>query len=74
MLEPPPHAPINLGSTPIAKVGNPAIVASVATVLAWVAKQYFETEIPADVAIAGVGVACFLVAYFTPIKRREVRL
>lgn len=73
MLEPPPHSSLPLGTTPIAKVGNPAIVASVATVLAWVAKQYFETEIPADVAIAGVGVVCFLVAYFTPIKRREVQ-
>lgn len=75
MLEPPPHAPIDVATaSPIAKVTNPAIVASVATVLAWAAKQYFHTEIPADVAISGVGVVCFLVAYFTPLKRREVRL
>ena len=73
MLQPPPHAPINLGSAPIAKVNNPAIVAAVATVIAWVAKQYFETEIPADVAVAGVGALSFLVAYYTPLKRREAR-
>lgn len=73
MLEPPPHAPIDAASSaPIAKVGNPAIVAAVATVIAWVAKQYFHTEIPADVAIAGVGVLSFIVAYLTPIRYREI--
>jgi hypothetical protein len=75
MLEPPPHAPIDIAtSAPIAKVNNPAIVAMIATVLVWVAKQYFKLEIPADVAIAGVGALSFIVAYLTPLKRREISL
>jgi hypothetical protein len=73
MLEPPPHASIDAATNkPIAKVNNPAIVAAIATVLVWIAKQYFKLEIPADVAIAGVGALSFLVAYFTPLKRREI--
>jgi hypothetical protein len=75
MLEPPPHAPIDVAtSAPIAKVNNPAIVAAIATVLVWIAKTYWHTEIPADVAIAGVGVLSFIVAYYTPLKRREISL
>lgn len=74
MLEPPPHVSLDAAtSAPIAKVTNPAIVASIATVLVWILKQYLKTEIPADVAIAGVGLLSFLVGYATPIKRREVR-
>jgi hypothetical protein len=72
MLEP-PHAPIAVSTaSPIAKVNNPAIVAAIATVLVWIAKQYFKLEIPADVAIAGVGALSFIVAYYTPLKRREI--
>jgi hypothetical protein len=73
MLEPPPHASVETASNrPIAKVANPAWVASVATVLVWVAQKYLKLDIPADVAIAGVGALSFLVAYYTPLKRREI--
>jgi hypothetical protein len=73
MLEPPPHAPIDVGSAPIAKVTNPAIVAAIATIATYVANEYFKVNLPADVAIAGVGLLCFAIAYLTPIKRREIR-
>ncbi len=76
MLEPPPpHASINAASSaPIAKVNNPAIVTMAGAVLVWVAKQYFKTEIPAEVAVALLGLIAYAVAYLTPIKRREIRL
>jgi hypothetical protein len=43
-------------------------------VLVWVARQYFHTEIPAEVAIAILGLVAYAVAYLTPIKRRELSL
>jgi hypothetical protein len=74
MLEPPPHAVINAATAnPIAKVSNPAWVAAISTVLVWAAKTYWHTEIPSDVAIAGVGMLCFIVAYLTPIRRRDLK-
>lgn len=73
-LAAPPHVTISAnGAAPIAKVGNPALVTMAGAVLVWVAKQYFRTDIPAEVAIAMIGLIAYAVAYITPIKRREVR-
>jgi hypothetical protein len=69
----PPHATLLAASTaPIAKVNNPAIVTMGGAVMVWVAKTYFKTEIPAEVAIAVLGLLSYVVAYITPLKRREV--
>jgi xanthosine utilization system XapX-like protein len=42
-------------------------------VLVWIAKTYLKTDIPAEVAIAMIGLIATGVGYVTPIKRREIR-
>jgi hypothetical protein len=75
MRDIPPHATVaSASSAPIGKVTNPAIVTMGGVVLSYVAKQYFKIDIPAEVALAIVGLLAYLVAYLTPIKRREVSL
>lgn len=73
MHELPPHATIPAASlAPIAKVTNPALITMGGAVLAWAAKTYLKTEIPAEVAISIIGIAAYAVAYLTSIKRREL--
>lgn len=41
---------------------------SLMTILAWVSKQFFGIEIPAEIALAGATIITFGVQYGTPNK------
>ena len=56
------------GMIPTRKVNAGGITASLAVVIAWSAKEFWQVEVPTEIGIAFAGILTYVIQYLVPDK------